>query len=167
MEWIFHPLDSSVRKDAFDCGVPKLNDYLKQYAGQNDRKGIAKTFVAIPKEDGNEVVGYYTISMSSITFDSLPEQLRKRLPRYPVPAMLIGQLAVDTSMQGRGLGKRLLMDALSKAVRLADEVGIFAVRVDALDDESKQFYLKYGFVPLIDYKFSLFLPMATILKSRK
>ncbi|MBD2086889.1 GNAT family N-acetyltransferase [Trichocoleus sp. ST-U3] len=167
MEWIFHPLDSSVRKDAFDCGVPKLNDYLKQYAGQNDRKGIAKTFVAILKEDGNEVVGYYTISMSSITFDSLPEQLRKRLPRYPVPAMLIGQLAVDTSMQGRGLGKRLLMDALSKGVRLADEVGIFAVRVDALDDESKQFYLKYGFVPLIDYEFSLFLPMATILKSRK
>nr|WP_199300628.1 GNAT family N-acetyltransferase [Coleofasciculus sp. FACHB-542] len=140
---------------------------MKQYAGQNDRKGIAKTFVAILKEDGNEVVGYYTISMSSITFDSLPEQLRKRLPRYPVPAMLIGQLAVDTSMQGRGLGKRLLMDALSKGVRLADEVGIFAVRVDALDDESKQFYLKYGFVPLIDYEFSLFLPMATILKSRK
>ncbi len=167
MECIFHPLDSSVSKDAFDCGVPKLNDYLKQYAGQNDRKGIAKTFVAILKEDGNEVVGYYTISMSSITFDSLPEQLRKRLPRYPVPAMLIGQLAVDTSMQGRGLGKRLLMDALSKAVRLADEVGIFAVRVDALDDESKQFYLKYGFIPLIDYEFSLLLPMATILKSRK
>lgn len=167
MECIFHPLDSSVSKNAFDCGVPKLNDYLKQYAGQNDRKGIAKTFVAILKEDGNEVVGYYTISMSSITFDSLPEQLRKRLPRYPVPAMLIGQLAVDTSMQGRGLGKRLLMDALSKAVRLADEVGIFAVRVDALDDESKQFYLKYGFIPLIDYEFSLLLPMATILKSRK
>jgi predicted N-acetyltransferase YhbS len=167
VECIFHPLDSSVSKDAFDCGVPKLNDYLKQYAGQNDRKGIAKTFVAILKEDGNEVVGYYTISMSSITFDSLPEQLRKRLPRYPVPAMLIGQLAVDTSMQGRGLGKRLLMDALSKAVRLADEVGIFAVRVDALDDESKQFYLKYGFIPLIDYEFSLLLPMATILKSRK
>jgi predicted N-acetyltransferase YhbS len=167
VECIFHPLDSSVSKNAFDCGVPKLNDYLKQYAGQNDRKGIAKTFVAILKEDGNEVVGYYTISMSSITFDSLPEQLRKRLPRYPVPAMLIGQLAVDTSMQGRGLGKRLLMDALSKAVRLADEVGIFAVRVDALDDESKQFYLKYGFIPLIDYEFSLLLPMATILKSRK
>lgn len=167
MEWIFCPLDSNVNKDSFDCQKPKLNEYLKQYAGQNDKKGIAKTFVAIPKEGGNEVAGYYTISMSSIAFESLPEQLRKRLPHYPVPAMLIGQLAVDTSMQGRGLGKRLLMDALSRAVRLADEVGIFAVRVDALDDESKQFYLKYGFVPLIDYELSLLLPMATILNSRR
>jgi len=167
VEWIFQPLDSSLDKDAFDCGVPKLNEYLKQYAGQNDKKGIAKTFIAILPEGGNQIYGYYSVSMSSIEFDSVNENIRKRLPRYPVPAMLIGQMAVDKSMQGRGLGEKLLMDALSRAVRLAEEVGIFAVRVDASDNQAKQFYLKYGFVPLLDEELSLFLPMTTIVKSRR
>ncbi|MFB2877653.1 GNAT family N-acetyltransferase [Floridanema aerugineum] len=167
MEWIFRPLDSSFDKDAFDCGVPKLNEYLKQYATQNDKKGIAKTFVAILEENSNQICGYYSVSMSSIEFNSIPENLRKRLPRYPVPAMLIGQLAVDKSMQGKGLGEELLLNAFSKAVRLAEEVGIFAVRVDASDNTAKQFYLKYDFVSLVDQELSLLLPMATILKSRR
>ena len=167
MEWIFRPLDSSFDKDAFDCGVLKLNEYLKQYAAQNDKKGIAKTFVAILEENSNQICGYYSVSMSSIEFNSIPENLRKRLPRYPVPAMLIGQLAVDKLMQGKGLGEELLLNAFSRAVRLAEEVGIFAVRVDASDNTAKQFYLKYDFVPLLDRELSLLLPMATILKSRR
>lgn len=165
MEWIFCPIDGSVEKDAFDCGIPELNEYLKKYARQNDKNGIAKTLVAIPKQENMIVAGYYSVSMSQIQRDSLPESQSKGLPRYPVPAMLIGKIAVDKSMQGRGLGEELLVDALKRATRLATEVGIFAVRVDALNDKAKSFYLKYGFIPFQDQERSLFLPMKTILKT--
>ena len=95
----------------------------------------------------------------------IADSLKKGLPRYPAPVMLIGQLAVDKSVQGQGLGQILLMHALKRAIRVSSEMAIFAVRVDALDEESKRFYLKYGFIPLQDAPFSLLLPLKTIINS--
>ncbi len=77
--------------------------------------------------------------------------------------MRIGKLAVDRAMQGEGLGKILLMECFRKAVRLSSEVGIFAIAVDALNEEVKAFYLKYGFTPLEDNQLSLFIPVRTVL----
>ncbi len=81
--------------------------------------------------------------------------------------MLIGQLAVDREMQGQGLGDVLLMHALSRAVRVASEMAIFAVRVDASDEPARNFYLRYGFVALQDAPLSLLLPIKTIQDSMK
>jgi len=169
VKWHISPLDDSFQKDAFDCGKPQLNDYLKQIAGQDARRGYSKTFVATAGSESKEVVGYYCTSASTIEFENIPkhEDIPKRLPKYPAPAMLIGRLAVDKRMQGEGLGAILLMHALSMAVRVSSEMAIFAVRVDALDEEAKRFYLHYGFVPLQDKELSLLLPMVTILKSRR
>lgn len=137
MRWIFFPIDANVSRDNFDCGIPELNEYLKKYARQNHRKGVAKTFVAIPEVGNREVAGYYSVSMAEIKRESLPDNYSRGLPRYPVPAMRVGKLAVDKSMQGRGLGKTLLMECLQRAVRLSSEVGIFAVIVDALNEQAK------------------------------
>ncbi|HAX78660.1 MAG TPA: GNAT family N-acetyltransferase [Cyanobacteria bacterium UBA11372] len=165
MRWIFCAIDDDrVRRETFDCGVPELNEYLKKYARQNDRRGIAKTFVAIPEGGNGDVAGYYSVSMAEIKRESLPENYRRGLPRYPVPAMRLGKLAVAVSMQGRGLGKKLLINCFEKSLRLSEEVGIFAVVVDAKDLQAKNFYLKYGFVTLEDDEFSLFIPLATIIK---
>ncbi|MBC6455930.1 MAG: GNAT family N-acetyltransferase [Hormoscilla sp. SP5CHS1] len=165
MEWTFVAIDGSAKRDNFDCGVTELNDYLKKYARQNHNKGIAKTFVALSADENREVIGYYSVSMDKIEFQSLPEGHRRGLPRYPVPAMLVGKLAVDRGMQGRGLGTELLMDCFRKAIRLSSEVGIFAVRVDAVNEQAKLFYLKYGFIPLENGGLSLFIPIATIGKA--
>lgn len=164
MKWSFFPLDRSFSRDKFDCGIVELNEYLQKYALQNQKTGIAKTFVAIGNQEKSEIAGYYSVSMSQIERDTIPIQQAKRLPRYPIPAMLIGKLAVDKTSQGKGLGEELLIDALQKAVRLAGEVGIFAVRVDAINDRAKSFYLKYGFIPLEDRDSALFLPIKTIIK---
>jgi len=163
--WIFSRLDKSFEKQNFDCGQPTLNDYLKKYALQNMKKGYSVTFVATEPES-KEIAGYYCASASTIEFANLPESLQKGLPKYPAPAMLIGQLAVEQRRQGQGLGETLLMHALSRAVRISQEMAIFAVRVDALDLPSQKFYLKYGFVPFQDAELSLLLPMKTILGSR-
>ncbi|MEM8677524.1 MAG: GNAT family N-acetyltransferase [Cyanobacteria bacterium P01_G01_bin.67] len=165
MRWIFAPLDKNFNRSAFDCGKPQLNNYLKKYAWQNQQKRYSVTIVATVANN-NEITGYYCTSASNIEFANLPDSLTRKLPKYPAPVMLIGQLAVDRTMQGKGLGKVLLMHALSRAVRISSEMGIFAVRVDAMDESAKNFYLKYGFIPLKDAEFSLILPLKTIIASR-
>jgi len=165
IQWIFAPLDKSFNKSAFDCGKSQLNEYLKKYAWQNQKQRYSITFV-VKIENSQKILGYYCTSASSIEFANIPDSLNRKLPKYPAPVMLIGQLAIDKKMQGKGLGKLLLMHALSRAVRISSEMGIFAVRVDAMDQQAKDFYLKYGFIPLKDAEFSLILPIKTIIASR-
>ncbi|MBW4510187.1 MAG: hypothetical protein KME64_27260 [Scytonematopsis contorta HA4267-MV1] len=83
VKWIFCPIDGSFIKENFDCGIPELNDYLKKYARQNDKKGITKTFVVIPESGDKVVAGYYSIRMNKIEFEVIPEKYKKGLPRYP------------------------------------------------------------------------------------
>lgn len=160
--WNFVPIDKKYQREHFDCGYPVLNDYLKRYAKQNHQKGIAKTFVAISQSQSLQIEGFYTVSASSVEFESLPESARKGIPNYPIPAILIGKLAVDNSAKGQGLGGELLVDALLRSVKVAQEIGIFVVRVDAIDLQAKEFYLKYEFIPFQNRPLSLFLPIKTI-----
>ena len=166
VKWVFYPLDKSFNRSIFDSGKSQLNNYLQKYAWQNQQKRYSMTFVATV-EDSKEIAGYYCTSASSIEFTNIPDSLKKKSPKYPAPVMLIGQLAVDRKMQGQGLGKVLLMHALSKAVRISGEMGIFAVMVDAIDESAKEFYLKYGFTALHDAESSLMLPIKTIIASRR
>jgi GNAT superfamily N-acetyltransferase len=154
------PVTKPLTKAVFDCGYPELNQYFRQYAYKNDQLSIGKTFVAITEAD--QVAGYMTISTAQITAESLPEDLRAKLPRYPVPAFRIGKLAVDLRFQGCGSGRWLLTQALKKAVEVSASVGLYAVLVDAIDEKAKSFYTKYGFISFEGYPLTLFLPLATI-----
>ncbi|MEH2131344.1 MAG: GNAT family N-acetyltransferase [Nostoc sp.] len=162
--WNLIPIDKKHQRDSFDCGYAILNDYLNKYAWQNHIKGIAKTFVAIPASGSLKIDGYYTVSASVIEYESLPESYHRGMPAYPIPAMLIGRLAVDNSVKGQGLGGELLADAMYRAVRVSQEIGMYTVRVDAIDFQAKEFYLKYEFIPFQDNELSLFLPIATIVR---
>ena len=99
MSFVIEPLGRQHDRAAFSCGVAELDDYLKRRAGQDIRRRIARVFVAT--EDGSNIVlGFYTLSALAIDVSSLPEDQARRLPRHPVPAALIGRLAVDRSAQG-------------------------------------------------------------------
>lgn len=160
--WNFLPIEKKHNRQDFDCGESELNQYLKKYARQNHAKGINKAMVATKLDCPSTIDGYYTISSSTINFDSLPAPQQKRLPNYPIPCALIGRLAVDISCQGEGLREELLVNALWRIVRASENIGIYAVRVDALNSRAKQFYLKYEFIPFEDKPLSLFLPLKTI-----
>ena len=162
--WNFLPIDKKYQRDSFDCGKSVLNDYLKKYARQNHNKGIAKTIVAIPALESLKVDGYYTVSASIIEYESVPESNKGGIPAYPIPAMLIGKLAVDNTVKGQGFSIELLVNALERAARASQEIGIFAVRVDAIDLQAKEFYLKHEFIPFQDKELSLFLPIETIIR---
>jgi GNAT superfamily N-acetyltransferase len=166
LKFTFQKLNRDFARDEFDCGVESLNDFLKRYALQNLRKNISVTFVAVAEGDPKKILGYYSVSMAQVSFERLPADLARGIPHYPVPAMRIGRLAVDRAAQGLGLGGELLRHALYGAFDLSKEVGISVVLVDALDENAKRFYERYGFVPLIDLPSSLVLPMATISEAR-
>jgi GNAT superfamily N-acetyltransferase len=109
------------------------------------------------------VAGYYTLSSTSVNLAELPEQVARKLPRYPlVPATLLGRLAVDRRQQGKGYGRFLLADALYRIVR--SEIASFAVVVEAKDDDARRFYERESFLPLPDQPMKLFRPTSDIAK---
>lgn len=161
MTWAAEPLSAAHSRTAFSCGYAQLDDYLRKQARQHAKKYMGRTFVAI-RPGERQVLGYCMLSASSVEFAHAPEELQRKLPRYPLPVALIGKLAVDRSAQGQGLGEFLLMDALRRIVAVSAQMAVLAVEVHALDEAAKTFYLKYGFRPFLDHPLHLFLPMATI-----
>jgi predicted GNAT family N-acyltransferase len=162
IDFQIEPLDKKRHdRSGFACGVEALDLYLHRQASQDMERHAAVVYVATP--DGSTVAGYYTLSQFSIDFVKLPDQIAKRLPRYPaVPATLLGRLAIALSIQGQGLGKLLLFDALKRSLNQSRHLASTGVIVDAKDDHARGFYLQYGFVPVIDADNRLFLPMKTV-----
>jgi GNAT superfamily N-acetyltransferase len=160
--WHIAPLDSKAHdRAAFSCGAPELDRYIRDHASQDVRRDVARVFVAL-QSGAPAVCGYYSLSAASFQRDSLPASQAKRLPRYPVPAALLGRLAVDDGTKGKGLGAFLLMDALNRILLATQTLAVHALIVDAKGEEAAAFYRKYGFIPFTGSERRLFLPMATI-----
>jgi ribosomal protein S18 acetylase RimI-like enzyme len=162
-DWTIKLLDESHEKGEFCCGKAPLDDFIRTKAGQYSRKGVGRTYVATLNRQ-QRVAGYYTLAVGAIPFATLPEASGKKLPKHPVPVILLGRLAVDQAARGRRLGEYLLFDAFARCLQIADSAGAYAIEVMAKDAEAKEFYEKYGFVPLLDQDRHLFLPLETIRK---
>lgn len=145
----------------FDCGEPSLNDFLQRQAGQLERRGFGKTYVALAA-DGLQVVGFVTLSAGQVESQKLPVHLK--LPRYPAPILRIGRLAVAKAQQGHGTGQHLMSFALQLALEFSQQVGLYAVVVDAKNAKAKAFYEGLGFIATLDDALCLYLPMATLAK---
>ncbi len=160
--WQIVPLDSKAHdRSAFSCGAPDLDRYIREHASQDVKRDVARVFVAL-QDRAPTVLGYYGLSAASFQRDQLPADQTRRLPRYPVPAALLGRLAVDEGMKGKGLGAFLLMDALNRLLLATQTLAIHAIVVDAKDDAAAAFYRKYGFIAFAGEGRRLFLPMATV-----
>ena len=156
--FVIEPLEQRHNRTAFSCGLPELDRYLAQKAGQDVRRRIARLFVCTAS-DAHAVLGFYTLSAISINVASLPDELSRKLPRHPVPCALIGRLAVDQASQGQGLGRMLLADAVKRVVAAGETIAMHALIVDAANDRAKQFYQGFGFMPLTDGPLRLFMPL--------
>ncbi|MCR6631504.1 MAG: GNAT family N-acetyltransferase [Magnetospirillum sp.] len=156
------PLNPSHDRTAFSCGVEPLDRYLATQAGQDMRKHVAACFVLTEDRDPS-IRGYYTLSATSLALADLPDELVRKLPRYPVlPATLMGRLAVDCRHRGRRFGELLLLDASARTLR--SEIATYAFVVDAKDENAQAFYEAYGFRRLPSAGRRLFLPVASIAK---
>jgi len=161
--WVVEALGRQHDRGSFDCGHPSLNDWLRLRASQHEKKDLARTYVAV-RPGETAVLGYYAIATHRVSYEALPEEQAKGLPKIDVPVVLLGRLAVDRTVQGQGLGSHLLIDALRRTEYLAEAVGIRAVEVHAIDEAARRFYLKFGFGPLVDDPNHLFLATHVIRK---
>jgi GNAT superfamily N-acetyltransferase len=160
-EWRIEPLRASHERSEFSCGKASLDDFLRLRASQYEKRRLGRTYVAL-FPGAMTVAGYYTLAAGAIAIANLPPEAAKRLPKHPVPVIMLGRLGVDQKARGQGLGKALLRNALHRSLDLSEQLGLFAVEVLAIDSDAKEFYIKYGFVPLADNDLHLFLPIRTI-----
>lgn len=147
------------RRSDFRCGEPALDAFLKNLAGQQQRKHFGRTYVALA-EDGMTIVGFVTVSAGQVATADMPEGLK--LPRHPVPVMRVGRLAVDSRHQGHGVGKELLRFALGLALEWSAHVGIYGIAVEAKHAAARDFDLGLGFLAGRDDPLTMILPLATL-----
>ena len=155
-------------RESFDCEKEELNNFIQTKAAKHALAGVSRTHVLPgknPLENGKlPICAFYSLSPNYIERDSLPDSMAKKLPRYPIPTILIGQLAVDRNCKGIGLGGITLIKALKLAQAASDKIGSFAVIVDCLDKNAESFYRQFEFKELqkINGKMRMFLPMKKI-----
>jgi len=145
INWQICKLEKTSNKEEFDCGIEELNEYIKKYARQYQERGLSTTFTIISQLD-KKVIGYYSLSQSKIEKEALSLEDQKKVPNCEIGVILLGKLARTLSEKGNGLGEKLILDAMHRVYRISEEVGTYALIVDAINEKAKVFYKKYGFI---------------------
>jgi len=161
---VIEPLAKHHDRARFSCGQPDLDDWFRRRAGQDEKRNVARVFVAVDTEPGtgSNAVGFYSLSSLSLSPENLPEELAHKLPRYDaIPAALIGRLARDERVRGQGVGELLLADAIRRILGAGRSIAVFAIVVDAKDERAADFYAAFGFRAFPLHPRRLFLPTAT------
>ena len=161
-KYVVEHLDKKHNKNIFSCGTDALDHYLKTQASQDIKKNVAITYV-LTKRGLEQILGFYTISSIGIFPGELPDDVAKKLPRYPVlPGILLGRLTVDEHVRGIKIGSFLLLDALKRSLAVSLQIGIVAVIVDAKNEAAVNFYKHFGFISFPENNHRLFLPLSII-----
>jgi GNAT superfamily N-acetyltransferase len=153
------------RRLAFSCGEETLDRFLQENAHQACAKNLSKTYVAVDEIDETVILGYYTVTTTQIEAGELPPEVIKHLKlpnNRDVPAQLVAKLAVAENIKGQGVGPLMLMDALTRCVRVSAEVGGVAIVVDALRENLVGFYEHYGFRRFEPDSLKMFITTETV-----
>lgn len=150
------PLSAEHQLEDFGCGESSLDDWLRRRALINQTTGASRTFVVT--DESGQVLAYYALAAGAVSHQESPGAIRRNMPD-PVPVMVLARLAVDQLLQGQQVGGALLKDALQRAVSVAQNIGVRALLVHALNDRARQFYAHYGFVPSPANPMTLMLPL--------
>ena len=159
--WHEEPVGKHHHRGAFDCGYKALNQFLYRHARQSHEKGGAKTYLAVSHGD-EKILGFYSLNPASIAYERAPEVIKRGLARHDVPVFRLGRLAVDSSVQGQGLGGQLFLAAGRRSLLVASQAGGVALLIDAKNERVAQWYASYGAILLLDAHLSLLLPFKTI-----
>jgi len=139
---------------AFENDEPELVTYLKRWALRHqERDGLGRTWVALDEvDDERRLAGFFTLAAASLERQLVTAGALDRLPRFPIPAVLLARLAVDRRVQGQGLGTWMFDEALRKTLMLASKgpIGVRVLVTDAKNQRAAAFYERKGLVRLTD-----------------
>jgi GNAT superfamily N-acetyltransferase len=160
---VIEPLGKWHKRETFSCGNQQLDEWFRHRSGQDERRNVARVFVAVDDQLG--IVGFYSLGSLSLVIDDLPQEIARKLPRYEaIPAALIGRLARATPARGRGIGTLLLADAVRRILGASSSLAVFAIVVDAKDEQAVVFYESFGFQAFPARPRRLFLLTSTAAK---
>lgn len=137
------PIEPTDNTTDFNSGEESLDRNLVERALTNHLADLGRCYVCVDA-DRNKVLGYYTLSAVAVEHADLPGKVRRNAPN-PVPAVLMGRLAIDTKAQGSGLGRFLVRDAILSTLAAADRIGVRILLVHALHEQAAGFYESLGF----------------------
>lgn len=140
------PLAAGDDRDGFDCGWESLKLWLRRHAWRNQESGVTRTSIVCDAETG-ELAGYGSLRAAQIERGFLAKRDQRNRPD-PIPALLLGKLAVDSRYQGQGVARSLMFFALGTAVRMSQMIGCLCVLTHPLDDGVRAFYQRFGFEDL-------------------
>ena len=152
------PLTAAHSVADFACGEAALDHWLKQRAVRNEGLRASRTYVLCAE---GRVIAYYCLATASVASTLVPGRIRRNMPD-PIPAMVLGRLAVDSAWQGRGLGKALLRDAILRTLQVSEIAAVKTLLVHALSEPAAAFYEAQGFKPSPLHPRTLFLPLSEI-----
>jgi ribosomal protein S18 acetylase RimI-like enzyme len=138
-------LSRSHNRDDFSCGIVELDNYLKNDARRHNSSGINHTKVLVEK-GCKDIIGFFSFAATSVMRESFP--MDKKLPNYDIPCFRLTRFGIDLRYQKKGLGEYLLFCALIHASEMSQNIGAYAVVVDAKNESAKSFYRKNGFYEL-------------------
>ncbi|GHC71332.1 N-acetyltransferase GCN5 [Nocardiopsis terrae] len=136
------PLTAQHRAAGFDCGSRAQSDWLTEHALQAHRSGGSRVYVVCDAEDMDfPVVGYYALAAGSIAPAVAPSRLLRGAGKYHQPVVILTRLGVDTRVQGSGLGRALVVDALRRVAVASETIGVRALLIHCESESARQFYL--------------------------
>lgn len=153
------PMSSVHITETFNSGVEVLDVWLRQRALKNEKEGASRAFVSTT--DADTVIAYYSLAAGSVSHRLSTGSVRRNMPD-PVPALILGRLAVDLNWQSKGLGYSLLKDALLRCVAAGSHIGARVVLVHAISTDAKRFYQYFGFKESPMEDMTLMLPIKEI-----
>lgn len=150
-------------RKSFDCGKEPFNRFLREQARQNADRHLGVTYVVVPTPGSSQIQGYFTLVTRTVESQQLPTT-KKRLPTGPIGVILLGRLAVDQRFQGQKLGQRMLLRAMAQVEHAGQQVGVYALVLDTIDEQARDWYLSldFGFQPLPENPERLFVTLAFI-----
>lgn len=154
------PIASRHDTAPFACARDELAVWLKRHALANEGR-TARTYVAA---EGTRVVGYYALAAGSVRREALPRALKHGTPEE-IPVVVLGRLATDIAYEGRGIGRAMLREAIRRSLSAAEQIGVRALLVHAIDDRAVGFYRPFGFAPMALGPRTLILPIETAKRS--
>ncbi|GIF51797.1 hypothetical protein DFJ67_1652 [Asanoa ferruginea] len=128
--------------DGFDCGSAAQSEWLVDHALQAHRAGLSRVYVVRGVDDDEDrVVGFYALAAGSVAPASASRRMMQGAGRYYQPVVILTRLGVDKTVQGVGLGRALVVDALRRVAGAAEVIGVRALLIHCESESARDFYL--------------------------
>jgi GNAT superfamily N-acetyltransferase len=153
--YALEPLSSAHPRRRFSSGEAAVDQWLRTKALQHQEKHLSASRVLLAAS--GEIAGFYTLATGQVDFGELPTEIARKLPRRALPVAVLAWLGVSREEQGKGLGERLLAQALRDAYQAGQTFAFVAVILDCVSDASKSFYQRWDFEELPGQSYRLYL----------